>query len=156
MSDGATAGSSGKGLNILIIHAAGRKPDEASVSKLLGDAGVKAVSLTFATPAEITNGSINPSDFDHVIVLLEDDLSSDDHLEEGMKGLVKCGIGAIGIWAEEINSEDMHPAVQKYGAKQIPWDAEQLSQALNSEAPETFQSTSGGSSASYETTHNKC
>ncbi|AMN55328.1 hypothetical protein ACP90_26390 [Labrenzia sp. CP4] len=156
MSDEATAGSSGKGLSILIIHAAGRKPNKASVSKLLSDAGVKAASLTFATPAEIANGSINPSDFDHVIVLLDDDLSGDDHLEEGMKGLVNCGFGAIGIWAEEMDSEDMHPAVQKYGAKQIPWDAKELSQALNSEAPETFQSTRGGSSASHETTHNKC
>ena len=156
MNSAATAMPAGKGLKILVIHAVGCPPDEGLLRKLLDDAGLKAASIKLATPAEIASGAINPKDFDHVITLLDDELAEDDRLEAGMLGVAQCGMGVTGIWTEGAHSEEMHPALQKFGAKQIPWNAEQLSQALSSEAPETYQSTSGESAAKHDTTHNKC
>ena len=156
MNSAVTATPASKGLNILVIRAADCSLDERSLSKLLDDAGLKVASITLSTPAEIASGAVNPKDSDHVIALLDNELAGDGQLQDGMLGVAQCGMGVIGIWPEGADTDDMHPALQKFGAKQIPWDAEQLSEAMGSVAPETFQSSSGGSAAKHDTTHNKC
>lgn len=156
MSSSDTVGPAENGPNILIIHAPGCPPDEAAVSQLLSAAGLKPESVTFATPAEIADGSINPKNFEFVFALLRDELGSDDQLEAGVLGVAQCGKAITGIWGEGASSDEMHPALQKYGAKQIPWDAEQLANAIDSKAPQTFKSPTGGESARHKPTHNTC
>ncbi|GEM_PF-3556513 len=151
-----SAGPADKGLKILIIHAHGCPPDDGAIRKLLEKAGLSGASIVFATPADVENGSVDPKEFDHVFALLDDDLATDDQLEGGMLGVAQCGMSVTGIWGDGMASEDMHPALQKFGGQQIPWDAEKLLQALDTPAPKTFQSTSGGAAARHDSTHNKC
>ena len=156
MSSSDAAGPSENGPTILIIHAPGCPPDQAAVSRLLAAAGLNPENVTFATPAEIVDDSINPKNFEFVFALLGDELEADDQLEAGVLGVAQCGKAITGIWGEGTSSDEMHPALQKYGAKQIPWDAEQLASAIDSEAPQTFKSPTGGQSARHKPTHNTC
>jgi len=151
-----TAAPAGSGLNILIIHAPGCPPAQDAIGKLLADAGLAGASITLATPADIAGGKVNPKDFDHVIAVLDDGLAKDDQLDASMLGVARCGMGVTGIWAEGSETDDMHPALRKYGAKQVPWNAAELAKTLGSEPAQTFQSSTGGTAARHDTTHNKC
>ena len=147
---------SDKGIRVLVIHSAKRTPDEAALRKLLRDAGYKVALLVLATPADVAAGKVDPSDFDHVIALLDDALAQDKHLEGGMLAVARCGQGVVGVWTSDEVSEDMHPSVQKYGKCQVPWDPAAVSNALEAAGPRPFQSTTGGGAASHGVRPNKC
>jgi hypothetical protein len=147
---------SADGLRILVIHAPGHRPAEAPLRKLLRDARCKVADLVFAIPAQITVGEVDPSEFDKIITILDAELAEDEELEGAMIAVAQGGHGATGIWPAGAQSEGMHPAVARYGKCQIPWDPIAASKALNTNAPESFQSAAGGVAASHDIKPNKC
>ena len=157
MNDVDAARSDGEELKILVIHAQGCPPDEATLGELLDNTGL--VKINFATLADIADESINPKDFDRILVILRDEIETDEQLEACMKNIAACRMGAIGIWDKDTENDEMHPVVQKYGIRQIPWDSNEIHQAIASNTPKEFKS-SGGSpikqSERHKTTHNNC
>lgn len=145
-----------KGLRVLVIHSPGKRPNEASLRELLRDAGCTVSEIVFATPADITAGNVDPADFDRVITILDDELGEDTELDGAMVAVAGCGQGVTGIWPAGASSKGMHPAVERYGKSQVPWDPTALSKALQADKPEPFQSTAGGPAASHTITPNKC
>lgn len=145
-----------KGLRILVIHAQGKRPAEASLRKLLQEAGCKAAEIVFAVPADLTAGKVDPSEFDKVITILEDELAQDNDLDGAMVAVAQCGQAVIGVWPVGAASTGMHRAVERYGKSQVPWNPAALSDALNADKPEPFQSTAGATAASHDVRPNKC
>lgn len=149
-------GRNGKGLKILVVHAPGCPPDEAAFTKLLSDARLDVADLEFTTSADIANGMISPEAFDRVLAILGDEMGADEHLESSMLGIARSGMSVLGLWDKDAVSNEMHPAVRKYGDTQIPWNPESLFQAIFHKTPQMFQSPVGGQTTHHKTTHNKC
>lgn len=144
-----------KSSKFLIIRALGCPPDE-MFTELLEAAELGASDIEFATPTDVANKSIAPEDFDRIFVVLTDELALDKYLEACMLAVVQCEMGVIGIWGKDVFSNEMHPAVQKYGEQQIPWSPEKLHQVINFNTLRRFQSSVGGPTARHKTKHNKC
>lgn len=146
-------------LRILVICAPVRTFYKEAVARLLNDARLSVKDFKLVTPTDITGGRINPEDFDRILVILTNELGTDIELEEAMLAVAQCGMGMIEIWDENAKSDKMHPAGQKYGIRQIPWDPEKLFQAVVSGTPQEFQSSDGRQiepEERHEATSNKC
>lgn len=147
---------SNKGWKVLVVHSPIKTPDEALVRKLLRDAGCKVIELVFATPADVAAGKIDPSTFDKVIALLDDDLGQDSDLDASVTAIAQGGQGIVGIWAPGTTSSQAHRAIQLYGTAQCPWDPSAVAKALEDERPQAFQSSSGGATPSHDVRPNRC
>ena len=143
MSNPNTAEPAGKSLRILVIHAPDYPPDEVAFTKLLENAELSASHISLKVPVDIVDGLVNLKDFDRVLVILTEDIAIDNHLEECMLVTVRYEVGVTGIWDKDTVSNEMHPAVRKYGIQQIPWDSAKLFQAIVSNIPQGFQSSNG-------------
>lgn len=139
----------------LIIRALGYPPDE-MFTELLEAARLGASDIKFAAPMDVSNKSIAPKDFDRIFVILTDELALDEYLEACILVVAQCEMGVIGIWGKNVFSNEMHPAVQKYGEQQIPWSPEKLHQVINFNTSRRFQSSVGGPAACHKTKHNRC
>lgn len=149
-----TMKSGHKGVGILVIYAMGHPPDEAALAELLSTENFK-----LAIPENIVDGSINPKDFDCIIVILTEELEVDKHLEDCMLIIARCGSPLVGVWGKDVISDKMHPAVRKYGIQQVPWNPEAISRVIGSNIPQVFQSSTGKhieQAVRHERTYNKC
>ena len=159
MSNADTAEPAGKSLKILVVHAPDHPPDEVAFAELLDNAELGASVIRLMVPVDIVNGLVNLKNFDRVLVILTEYLAADNHLEDCMLSTVRCEVGVTGIWDKDAVSNEMHPAVWKYGIQQIPWNSAKLFQAIISNIPQRFQSSSGNQikqTARHEIVPNKC
>lgn len=150
------AATAEEGRDYLVIYSGLEKPDEASIRKLLEDAGCVIDELVITSAAKIAAANLNPCDFDVVIVLLDDALVEDSDIEQIIFTAAQGDCPVIGVWSPGQSSKAIHPAVAKYGRAQVPWSAEHLADALGTHCPTPYQTPSGDHSTPHRIKHNKC
>ena len=126
-------------LNILLIYA-GKKPDKSDLAELLKEVNCEIV---FATPDQISPENIDPKDFDQIISILNDDLACDDSWDSAALSIVNTNTPIIGVWAPNIASNQIHPAMMKIGIKQLPWDPKKLEKFIGEVCPQPAETPQG-------------
>lgn len=140
---------------IFVAHSKKSGVTEAETRDLLADAGMSDAEIEFLDPDDETVVVVF-SEEDALVIPLENALSDDGGIERIVLGAAQGACSIVGVWKPDETAEAIHSAVSQYGTAQIPWDADRLKNALDTDCPPPFQTPSGPQSASHDIPPNKC
>lgn len=141
---------------ILAVHSPKSGIDEDALRDLLLEASCPEDAITIQTIDDDSSGADKLSAIDVLIVVLDLALTGDERIERMMLAAAQGGCTVVGIWKPGEKQDAIHPALAKYGSAQIPWDAEKLRTAIETDCPAPFETAEGEESKPHYVKPNKC